>query len=102
MVPNVHDVVRHEIERPEYKQWIEIAHDLGYGHPREQPRSENHLSYSFVYVIVLTWEAHTLAARNGRSIMVRKPESAFLRAPGASACVRMWRRPRRATSRLRR
>ena len=31
--------------------------------------------------MVLTWEVGTLAARNGRRIMVRKSESAFVRIP---------------------
>jgi hypothetical protein len=46
---------------------------------------------SFLCVALLTWEVGTLAARNGRKIMGRKLESAFVLVPGHQEAVRKMR-----------
>jgi hypothetical protein len=45
----------------------------------------------YVQVIVLTWEVGTQVARNGRRIMVQKPESAFVRLQAHQESTRLER-----------
>src|SRR4051794_15962426 len=49
--------------------------------------------------MLLTWEVGTLAARNGRKIMGRKLESAFVLVPGHQEAVRKMRRACRSSAR---